>query len=134
MNERIKELRKRLSLTLEKFGAQLGVTKVAISNIERGNRNVTDQMIKSICNINWNGNFVNEEWLRTGTGKMFVELPPEDEVGIWVSQLIEERNNPLFDIILETMRTFNQLTPEDQKIVSSYCEQLLHNLKDKKES
>ena len=134
MNERIKELRKTLGLTLEKFGETLGVSKATISNIENGNRDATEHMFKSICHANWNGNFVNEEWLRTGTGKMFVELPPEDEVGIWVSQLIEERNNPLFDIILETMRTFKQLTPEDQKIVSSYCEQLLHNLKDKKES
>lgn len=133
MNERIKELRKTLGLTLEKFGESLGVTKVAISNIERGNRNVTDQMFKSICHVSWNGSFVNEEWLRTGEGDMFVELPPEDEVGVLVSQLIDG-DNPLFDIILETMRTFNQLTPDNQKIISSYCEQLLHNLKDKKES
>ena len=134
MNERIRELRKTLGLTLDKFGEILGMKKATLSLIENGKSSVTDRMIKLICNINWNGNFVNEGWLRTGTDKMFVELPPEDEVGIWVSQLIEERNNPLFDIILETMRTFNQLTPEDQKIVSSYCEQLLHNLKDKKES
>lgn len=133
MNERIKELRKTLGLTLEKFGESLGVTKVAISNIERGNRNVTDQMFKSICHVSWNGSFVNEEWLRTGEGDMFIELPPEDEVGVLVSQLIDG-DNPLFDIILETMRTFNQLTPDNQKIISSYCEQLLHNLKDKKES
>ena len=36
--ERVNELRKSLGLTLEKFGERLGVTKVAISNIEKGNR------------------------------------------------------------------------------------------------
>lgn len=67
MNERIKELRKSLGLTMEKFGERLGVTKVAISNIEKGNRNVTDQMFKFICR-EFN---VNENWLRTGEGSMF---------------------------------------------------------------
>lgn len=33
--ERIKEIRGILGLTLEKFGDKLGVTKVAISNIEK---------------------------------------------------------------------------------------------------
>lgn len=42
--ERIKEVRNSLGLTLEKFGDRLGVTKVAISNIEKGNRNLTEQM------------------------------------------------------------------------------------------
>ena len=130
--ERVKAVRKSegINMTLEKFGEKLGVTKQTISRIENGINNLTEQMVKSICR-EFNVDYI---WLTTGEGNMFVELPPEDEVGIWVSQLIEERNNPLFDIILETMRTFNQLTPEDQKIVSSYCEPLLHNLKDKKES
>ena len=47
--ERIKQIRTSLGLTLEKFGDRLGVTKVAISNIEKGNRNLTEQMTKAIC-------------------------------------------------------------------------------------
>ena len=68
MNERIKELRKMLNLTMEKFGERVGVTRSAMSNIENGNRNLTEQMLRSICR-----EFsVNEEWLRTGEGEMFV--------------------------------------------------------------
>ena len=44
--ERIKEIRKSLDMTLEKFGEKLGVGKTAISNIEKGNRNLTEQMAK----------------------------------------------------------------------------------------
>ena len=54
--ERVKEIRKTLNLTLEKFGEKLGVGKTAISNIEKGNRNLTDQMAKAICreyNVNY---------------------------------------------------------------------------------
>lgn len=67
--ERVNELRKTLNLTLEKFGERLGVTKVAISNIEKGNRNLTEQMTKSICR-EFGVDYI---WLTTGEGEMFVE-------------------------------------------------------------
>lgn len=133
MNERIMELRKSLNLTLEKFGNYLGVTKVAISNIEKGNRNVTEQMFKSICHVCWNGKFVNEEWLRTGVGEMFLELPQEDEIAGYVSDILENKNTPFYKIIIEIMRTFNQLTPENQQVLLIYCKELLKNLQKKEE-
>lgn len=61
-------------MTMEKFGQLLGVTRAAISNIETGTRGVTEQMVKNICKTNFNGKMVNEEWLRTGEGNMFIEL------------------------------------------------------------
>lgn len=67
--ERIKEVRNSLGLTLEKFGDRLGVTKVAISNIEKGNRNLTEQMTKAICR-EFGVDYI---WLTTGNGEMFVE-------------------------------------------------------------
>ncbi len=74
MNERIKELRTSLNLSAEKFGSRLGVTRSAISRIENGVVNVTEQMILSICR-EFN---VREEWLRTGDGEMFLNFA-EDE-------------------------------------------------------
>ena len=47
--ERVREVRKSLNMTLDKFGEKLGVKKAAISAIENGNRNITEQMVKSIC-------------------------------------------------------------------------------------
>ena len=73
MNGRIKELRKKLGLTLEKFGERLGVKKAAVSKWENGD-NITDQMFKSICR-EFN---VNEEWLRSGYGDMFNPSPPDE--------------------------------------------------------
>lgn len=68
-NERVKEIRNSVGLTLEKFGERLGVTKTAISNIEKGNRNLTEQMTKSICR-EFGVDYI---WLTTGDGEMFVE-------------------------------------------------------------
>lgn len=69
--ERVKEIRKTLNLTLEKFGEKLGVGKTAISNIEKGNRNLTDQMAKAICR-EYN---VNYDYLIYEEGEMFSDLP-----------------------------------------------------------
>lgn len=67
--ERIREVRNTLGLTLEKFGDRLGVTKVAISNIEKGNRNLTEQMTKAICR-EFNVDYM---WLTTGDGEVFID-------------------------------------------------------------
>ena len=67
--ERIREVRNTLGLTLEKFGDRLGVTKVAISNIEKGNRNLTEQMTKAICR-EFNVDYM---WLTTGDDEMFID-------------------------------------------------------------
>ena len=86
--ERVKELRKTLDLTMEKFGNRLGVTKVAISNIENGNRKLTEQMIKSICR-----EFdVDENWLRTGKGKMFLPISRERDLARLTKNLLNEES------------------------------------------
>lgn len=79
--ERVREIRKSLDLTLEKFGERLGVTKVAISNIENGNRNLTEQMILSICRefrVNYYWLTKGEEPILIGTPASVVEEIAED--------------------------------------------------------
>lgn len=69
--ERVRELRKTLDLTLEKFGKSVGVGKTAISKIEKGENNLTEQMAKSICR-----EFrVNYFWLTEGIGDVFTGSP-----------------------------------------------------------
>lgn len=70
-NERVREIRKSQNLTLEVFGARLGVGRAAISNIERGERGLTEQMKKAICR-EFN---VNYDWLVYGEGEMISNLP-----------------------------------------------------------
>lgn len=67
--ERVREVRKSLGLTLEKFGEKLGVKKNAISQIETGRNSLTDQMTKAICR-EFNVDYI---WLTSGDGEMFVE-------------------------------------------------------------
>jgi len=76
MNKRLKELRKFLKMNQEDFGKKLGVTAAGISKLESGDRNVTQQMLLSICR-EFN---VSENWLRTGNGSMF-NYPTDNRAG-----------------------------------------------------
>lgn len=67
MKERIRELRKHLNMTMDEFGAHIGLSKAAISLIESGRNGARDQTIFAICREFG----VNEQWLRTGEGEMF---------------------------------------------------------------
>lgn len=94
MNERIRELRKYLGITLEKLGEHLGVGKSTLSQIENGKSGITEQMIKSICR-EFN---VNEEWLRTGNGNMF--KPIIDEVSAAASDITDSDDYLIQDLIV----------------------------------
>lgn len=121
--EHVKEIRKTLGLTLEKFGNKLGVGKTAISKIEKGENNLTEQMFKSICR-EYN---VNEEWLRNGTGEMF--NVPEDEIASILSEIIENPESEFYKMVLQLAHTYAELTPESQQVIDEYTKKLLDNLK-----
>ena len=87
--ERVKEVRKSLNLTLDKFGEKLGVGKTAISNIEKGKRNLTEQMTKSICR-EFNVDYI---WLTTGEGEMFIEFDREEQLMIWANSALGDKEN-----------------------------------------
>lgn len=84
INERVKMIRKEKKLTMEAFGKQLGVTKVAISRIESGDRNVTDQMFLAICNT-FN---VSPDWLRDGIGEPFKEVTRNRRIEEFVRDIL----------------------------------------------
>lgn len=70
IGERIKQLRKALGMTQEKFADRIGLKRNSVALIELG-RDTSDQTIFAICR-----EFrVNEEWLRTGAGEMFIPSP-----------------------------------------------------------
>ena len=84
INERVKFVRKNKKMTMEDFGKKLGVTKVAISRIESGDRNLTDQMFLSICR-EFN---VSPDWLRDGTGAPFLEKSRNKRIEEFVDDIL----------------------------------------------
>ena len=97
-NERVKEVRKTLGLTLEKFGDRLGIKKAAVSKIEKGENSLTDANIKAICR-----EFsVDYMWLTTGDGEMFIDT--DDDFIERIDRIMageDEARKSLFKFMLE---------------------------------
>ena len=68
MNERLRKLRKYMDLTQQDFGARLSVKGNTVAQWESGRNCPPDSAITFICR-EFN---VNEDWLRNGTGEMFI--------------------------------------------------------------
>lgn len=109
--ERIKEIRTALGLTLEKFGDKLGVTKVAISNIEKGNRNLTEQMIKAICR-EYN---VNYDYIIYGTGEKFNDLPQTILDELCAQYDLDELDRQIVDIYISLPKQLRDSVKEHIK-------------------
>ena len=124
----MKEVRSALGLTQQEFADRLSLKRNTIATYEMGKASPSDRTINDICE-KYN---VNETWLRTGKGEMFNELPEEDKVAAYVSDLLEDDDgNPLYDIIKEIMHTYSELTPKSQEVIRDFSAQLLENLKEK---
>lgn len=122
VSERLKELRKNtLGLSMESFGREVGVGKSAISDIENGRNNLSDQMINSICKTNWNGRYVNEQWLRTGEGEMFVRMDIEDEIASLIAQI---PNEPIGSFKRRLLATLAVLTEDQWVMLADIAERL----------
>lgn len=107
VNDRIKLLRETLGLSLRAFGKEVGYTNPTISLIERGLKNPEDRMLRLICSA-----FdVNETWLRTGKGEMF----------------LTDKGPNKSDILTEFLASvLNELSEDNRKIVL----EAIHKLKD----
>ena len=83
MIERIKQCRKALGLSQEKFANGINMTQNYIALLESGKRGISDRTISDICR-EYN---VNEEWLRTGEGEMFRKVTDREELAKWVAEI-----------------------------------------------
>lgn len=89
IKDRIKTIRKKKELTQVEFGQIIGVKGNTVTNYETGLRNPTEAVVKSICR-EFN---VNEHWLRTGEGEMFIELTKEEEIASFIGGVLRDEDD-----------------------------------------
>lgn len=129
-NDRFKEIRKGLGKSQEEFGSILGISRAGVCDIEAGRRNVTEKHIKMLTLQPVDGKYINEEWLRSGEGEPFKRLSKEEEIASYVEDLLSDgTENPLYEIILEIMRTYSELTPKSQEVLRDFSRRLLDNMR-----
>lgn len=114
MNDRIIALRKALKLSQAEFGDKIGLTRSGISNVESGIRQVQERHIKLILSAFPQ---VSEDWLRSGTGPMFIQ---DDSP---IRQIMQKYDFPA--IVQQFLEAYNRLTPDEQKAVLKYTTELV---------
>lgn len=89
MKDRIKTIRKELNLTQQQFADKLGVRRNTVAQWETGVNQITEQTIKAICTL-----FdVSEDWLKEGTGDIFITVSRDEEISKFLGRLQNEPDN-----------------------------------------
>lgn len=124
MTERIKELRKALGLTQQKFADKIGVKQNTVAQYEIGRNPPTDTVVTLICR-----EFdVNEEWLRTGEGEMFVERSRDEELSVFFEGLM----NGQPDFTRRLISVLSRLDESEWELLEKMAEKLMEELQKEK--
>lgn len=110
LRERIKELRERLGLTQQKFSDRIGLKRQTIAAYEMGKIEPSDSTLLLLCK-EFN---VNEEWLRTGKGEIF--LPESNDE---LKALAKKYNLSYGTQIL--IEKIVRMKESDQQVILNYC-------------
>ena len=86
MDKRIKKLRKTLDLTQQAFADKLGIRQNTIAKYETGRGTPTTSVI-SLMVREFN---VNEEWLRTGKGEMFIKISRDKKISDFIDDALSQ--------------------------------------------
>lgn len=120
IGERIEILRKDLSMSRRVFGERLGVSESVIVNIEYDRLKRPEQkesLYKLICK-EFN---VNEEWLRTGEGEMFVALNRTQQIAQLTADLFKGEKDSFKERLLLALA---KLDESEWKVLEKIAEDL----------
>lgn len=89
MKEQFCKLRQATGLTQQEFAEKIGLTRNFVWMLEKGERDPSDRTIADICRV-FN---VNETWLRTGEGEMFVTHTRDEAIAAFVGRVLASEND-----------------------------------------
>ena len=89
MNERIDAIIKETGIKRVDFAKRLNLSPPYISELCSGKTKPSDRTISDICR-EFN---VSENWLRTGSGEMFIQLSRSQEVAEFTSKILKGDND-----------------------------------------
>lgn len=113
MYERICLVRKTLKMNQGTFASAIGFAQSTIAMIEVGKREISDRHIKAICSQFQ----INEDWLRTGEGSMFVQTKDD-----YINQLVQRYKGS--DLLKKVIEAFINLNDEERKAVLKFIDNL----------
>lgn len=113
-SERLKLLRKSLNLTQMDFAKLINSSNGHVSDMEKGRKNITDSTIE-LLKLKLN---VNEDWLRNGTGEMFVE---NDYINL--DEFLQQKKATPIEV--EIVKAYFELDPDTRSMLLNHFKQAL---------
>lgn len=121
MDERIKELRKALGLTQQKFADAIGVRQNTVAQYEMG-RNPPNDTVVTLISREFN---VSEEWLRTGKGEMFIPKSRNEELFEFAAEAAENPES----VKGQFLAVMARLTDEQWEVLAEIAQKFAEEIK-----
>lgn len=121
MQDRIRLVRKALGLTQTEFGERIGIKGNTVTGYESGIRTPSDAMLISICR-EFN---VNETWLRTGEGDMFLQRTRDEELAAFFGDALS--GEP--DFRRRFLAVLSRLSAEEWELLEHMANKLVSEMK-----
>ena len=121
IGNRLKTIRKALNLNQTEFGAHINLSQTTIGQYEKETRPITERVISQLVSEF----HINEEYLRHGTGDMFIDQKPK-----LVRQLAEEL--ALSDREQRLLLTFLEFPPDTRNQILDFAQDFVSKLQQKK--
>lgn len=86
MKDRLKLLRNTKGLTQQEFADAIGIQRGTYAKYEVGRNEPIDAVIRLICQTF----HVNENWLRTGVGEMYLETKKDDDIDRLINEMLND--------------------------------------------
>lgn len=118
MKGRIKELRKHVGLTQAEFGERLGIKQNTVAQYEIGRNMPTDTVVELLCREFG----VNETWLRTGEGEMFIPVSRDAQIAAFVGNAMKGEENNFQRRLLAVLA---RLSAEEWELIERKARELL---------
>ena len=112
IGERIKSIRRSVGKTQQELADALNLKRNTIATYEMGKSEPSDRTIADICRL-YN---INEQWLRTGAGEMFLDLGPDAQLEKIFDQIQLSGDETIRAII----RTYWKLSDQGKEIVRQF--------------
>lgn len=120
-SERLLLLIESLGIKKVNFAECIKVDQSYVTQLTNGRRNPSDRLIDSICREFG----VNETWLRTGQGEMFVETAQEDKILSFMGDAMH--GNP--DFRRHLLSVLARMTPEEWTLLEKKAWELVEEMK-----
>lgn len=123
MNERLVLVRKQLKLSQQEFANRLNIKRGTIANYECGRNIPIDAVINLICR-EFN---VNETWLRTGEGEMFLPMERETDIARLTMQLLTEESDSFKNRLISAL---SRLSEEEWEVIEKTFDSVVNAKKE----